>query len=124
MKRQGTHPHLGGRLVARARRAAWCSTSSATKAPDRRAGPTPPAARGDRASRPPPATTAPATAAAATAAKPAAPTGPQVTYAGKVGGGRASIAIAVKDGKAIAYLCDGQTAEAWLQGTAPTARSA
>jgi hypothetical protein len=44
---------------------------------------------------------------------------PPVTYAGNVGGGGASIAIAVKDGKAIAYLCDGATAEAWLQGTAP-----
>ncbi len=42
---------------------------------------------------------------------------PPVTYAGNVGGGGASIAIAVKDGKAIAYLCDGATAEAWLQGT-------
>jgi len=40
-----------------------------------------------------------------------------VTYAGKVGGGGASIAIAVKDGKAIAYLCDGASTEAWLQGT-------
>jgi len=40
-----------------------------------------------------------------------------VTYAGNVGGGGASIAIAVKDGKAIAYLCDGASAEAWLQGT-------
>jgi hypothetical protein len=42
---------------------------------------------------------------------------PPVTYAGNVGGGGASIAIAVKDGTAIAYLCDGATAEAWLQGT-------
>jgi len=41
--------------------------------------------------------------------------GPQVTYAGSAGGG--SIAIAVKDGHAVAYLCDGRTAEAWLQGT-------
>ncbi len=31
---------------------------------------------------------------------------------------RATIAIAIKDGKAIAYLCDGRSAEAWLQGTA------
>jgi hypothetical protein len=40
-----------------------------------------------------------------------------VTYAGNVGGGGATLAIAVKDGKAIAYVCDGATAEAWLQGT-------
>jgi len=55
---------------------------------------------------PPPATTtAPATAA-------------KVTYAGSTVGGQASIAIAVADGHAVAYLCDGQRAEAWLQGTA------
>jgi hypothetical protein len=59
-------------------------------------------------------TTAPTTAAPATQEAPA----PPVTYAGGVGGGGASIAIAVKDGQAIAYLCDGATAEAWLQGTA------
>jgi len=38
-----------------------------------------------------------------------------VTYAGSAGGG--SIAIAVRDGHAVAYLCDSRTAEAWLQGT-------
>lgn len=43
---------------------------------------------------------------------------PPATYAGKVTAGRASIAIATKDGKAIAYLCDGNSVEAWLQGTA------
>lgn len=58
-------------------------------------------------------TTAPATA-APTKAPPAA----QVTYAGRVSGGGATIAIAIKDGKAVAYLCDGNRAEAWLQGTA------
>jgi hypothetical protein len=43
--------------------------------------------------------------------------GPQVTYAGKASPGTASIAIAVRDGHAVAYLCDGKTSEAWLQGT-------
>lgn len=43
----------------------------------------------------------------------------QAAYAGKVsGGGAATIAIAVKDGKAVAYLCDGNRIEAWLQGAA------
>lgn len=51
----------------------------------------------------------------ATSPKPI-PTGPQLTYAGKVGDAQASIAIAVKDGKAIAYFCDGKILEAWLQG--------
>jgi hypothetical protein len=48
-----------------------------------------------------------------------APAVPQkVTYAGKVTSGGATIAIAVKNGTAIAYFCDGRKAEAWLQGTA------
>jgi serine/threonine-protein kinase len=65
------------------------------------------------------ATSAPAVAATTPAAAPttAAPA-PQVTYAGKVNGGGATIAIALKDGKAVAYLCDGRSTEAWLQGTA------
>ncbi len=40
------------------------------------------------------------------------------TWAGTVDGGKASIAIAAKDGVAIAYLCDGNRVEAWLRGTA------
>jgi serine/threonine-protein kinase len=39
-------------------------------------------------------------------------------WAGEVDGGGASIAISVKDGVAVAYLCDGKKAEIWLQGTA------
>jgi hypothetical protein len=66
---------------------------------------------------PVPTTAAPTTPAPTTPA-PAVPAGPPVTYAGGVGGGGATIAIAVKDGQAIAYLCDGATAEAWLKGTA------
>jgi len=56
----------------------------------------------------PPKTAAPTTATAAA----------QATYAGSTNGGAASIAIAVHDGKAVAYLCDGNRTEAWLQGTA------
>lgn len=40
------------------------------------------------------------------------------TWAGAVDGGGVSIAIAVHDGVAVAYLCDGKELEAWLQGTA------
>jgi len=40
------------------------------------------------------------------------------TWAGDVKGGGATIAIAAKDGVAIAYVCDGDRVEAWLQGTA------
>jgi hypothetical protein len=54
---------------------------------------------------PPPATTAP-------------PAGQRAAYAGEVDGGAASIAIAVRDGGAIAYLCDGRRIEAWMLGSA------
>ncbi len=40
-----------------------------------------------------------------------------VTYAGYVDGGGASLAIVVNNGKALAYVCDGMAAEAWLEGT-------
>lgn len=43
---------------------------------------------------------------------------PLTTYAGKVEGRGASIAIAVRNGQAIAYVCDGAKLEAWLQGPA------
>ncbi|GAA1028779.1 hypothetical protein GCM10009557_15040 [Virgisporangium ochraceum] len=46
------------------------------------------------------------------------PNAPIVTYAGKVDGRTAAIAIAVRNGQAIAYLCDGGRLEAWMQGPA------
>lgn len=54
-----------------------------------------------------------------TAASPSAGTPALVnaTWAGEVDGGGVSIAIAVHDGVAVAYVCDGKR-EAWLQGTA------
>ena len=39
-----------------------------------------------------------------------------VTYAGAVDGGAASLGLVVNNGKAIAYVCDGKTAEAWVEG--------
>jgi hypothetical protein len=42
----------------------------------------------------------------------------QATYAGRVVGGAASLAIVVKNDRAVAYLCDGRRIEAWYQGTA------
>lgn len=47
-----------------------------------------------------------------------------VTWGGSVRGGAASIAIAVKDGVAIGYVCDGNRVEAWFQGTAVDERLA
>jgi hypothetical protein len=63
---------------------------------------------------PPPATSTPTA-----TAGPAAPAPPDATYAGAVDGGSgASVAIAVRGGVAVAYVCDGHRAEAWLQGPA------
>jgi hypothetical protein len=69
------------------------------------------------------ASTAPASPAAVspTAVSPAATASPaakvNAVWAGHTDGGAASIAISVKDGVAIAYVCDGRH-EIWLQGTA------
>ncbi|MFD9395925.1 hypothetical protein ACFWBB_35855 [Streptomyces sp. NPDC060000] len=37
-------------------------------------------------------------------------------YAGRTDDDAASIAVSVRDGKAIAYFCDGRTKESWLKG--------
>lgn len=42
---------------------------------------------------------------------------PRANYAGHTKGRKATVAIAVRDGRAIAYVCDGARAEAWLLGT-------
>jgi hypothetical protein len=65
-------------------------------------------------SAPPPAATA-APAAAPPAA--AAPAVAQKAYAGRSSGNEVTVAIAVKDGRAVGYICDGKRVEAWLQGT-------
>jgi hypothetical protein len=77
--------------------------------------------------RPEPAAPAAAAAPAATAAPPATTTGPpatsaapvvaQAVYAGRSPGREITVAIAVKDGRAVAYVCDGKAVEAWLDGT-------
>lgn len=73
---------------------------------------------------PPPAAAPPAEAPAAPPPAPVAegtPFPPQATYTGKTSGrqaGEASVAVAVKDGKASAYLCDGKKLESWLDGKA------
>ncbi|MFD8196833.1 hypothetical protein [Streptomyces wuyuanensis] len=45
------------------------------------------------------------------------PTPPQdARYAGRTQDDRASVAITLRKGKAVAYYCDGRTQEAWLRG--------
>jgi len=64
------------------------------------------------------ASTAPASPAAVSPAATASPVAKvNAVWAGHTDGGAASIAISVKDGVAIAYVCDGRH-EIWLQGTA------
>jgi hypothetical protein len=54
----------------------------------------------------------------ATAPSKAPPGDAKTTYAGTVDGGAAGLAIAISNGKALAYVCDGKRVEAWLEGTA------
>ncbi len=75
---------------------------------------------------PPPAQAA-ATEPAPVPAEPAAPPSPEPTavepavaekaYTGRSAGNEVTVAIAVKDGKAVAYVCDGKKIEAWMEGT-------
>ena len=51
------------------------------------------------------------------AAPPAAPAVTEKAYTGRSSGNEVTVAIAVKDGKAVAYACDGKKIEAWLEGT-------
>jgi hypothetical protein len=49
-------------------------------------------------------------------APPPRPAVAQAVFAGRTAGKEATVAIAVKDGKAVAYVCDGKKVEAWLDG--------
>jgi hypothetical protein len=84
-------------------------TATATPPPTQAASPTPAASPTLAAASPTPAPAAPA---------PPTPDKFRAAYAGQVDDGTASVAIAIRDGGAIAYLCDGNRLEAWLLGTA------
>jgi hypothetical protein len=56
----------------------------------------------------------PAEAAPSPTAEPAAV---QTVYAGRTGGGEATVAVAVNGDRAAGYLCDGSSVESWLQGS-------
>ena len=86
--------------------------------------PAPAAASAARAAAAPPAAAAPAPSAAAAepgpASAPAPAAAPAVTqkaYTGRTAGNEATVAVAVNDGKATAYVCDGKNIEAWLSGS-------
>jgi hypothetical protein len=48
---------------------------------------------------------------------PAEPAVVEKAYTGRSAGNEITVAIAVKNGKAVAYACDGKKIEAWLEGT-------
>ena len=58
-----------------------------------------------------------APAAAAPAPAPRRPAVAEKAYTGRSAGNEVTVAIAVKDGKAVAYVCDGKKIEAWMEGT-------
>jgi hypothetical protein len=58
-----------------------------------------------------------ASAAPAQESAPPAPVVAEKAYTGRSAGNEVTVAIAVKDGKAVAYACDGKKIEAWLEGT-------
>src|SRR5438445_4909829 len=80
-------------------------TTSGTAAPAYPAGTT---------AAPPPSTSQSAT--SSSVPPPGNPAPQRADYAGRVDGGGASVAVSVRDGHAIAYVCDGKKTEAWLQG--------
>jgi hypothetical protein len=49
--------------------------------------------------------------------EPAEPAVVEKAYTGRSAGNEVTVAIAVKNGKAVAYACDGKKIEAWLEGT-------
>ena len=46
-----------------------------------------------------------------------APAVVEKAYTGRSAGDEVTVAVAVKDGKAVAYVCDGEKVEAWREGT-------
>jgi hypothetical protein len=65
----------------------------------------------------PPAAAQPAPAAPASPPAEAQPAVKEVVFAGWSAGKEVSVAIAVKDERAVAYICDGKKVESWLEGS-------
>jgi hypothetical protein len=47
----------------------------------------------------------------------AAPIVAEKAYTGRSSGNEVTVAVAVKDGRAVAYVCDGKKVEAWMEGS-------
>ncbi len=52
-----------------------------------------------------------------TTAVPIPPAVVETVWAGRSSGDEVTVAVAVRDGRAVAYVCDGDRVEAWLEGT-------
>lgn len=74
--------------------------------PANQAAPVPAAAPAPAVPEPPP-----------TAAVPEPPAVVETVWAGRSSGDEVTVAVAVRDGRAVAYVCDGDRVEAWLEGT-------
>jgi 3-oxoacyl-ACP reductase-like protein len=59
---------------------------------------------------------APPAPAPASAPAAAAPSVAETAYTGRSAGNEVTVTIAVKDGKGVAYVCDGKKVEAWMEG--------
>jgi len=71
----------------------------------------------------PPSSSSPAVSSAAAPAPSTVTKSPvKATYAGRVGGGGGSVAVAIHGNQVVAYVCNGSTVEAWLKGTADGGR--
>lgn len=93
------------------------NTPAATPAAEQSASAGPTSAPTTTAPTPPAQTTPTPTSPAPTATvTPPAAQNP-VVYVGRTAGREATLAVAVKGAKAVAYICDGHRVEAWLTGT-------
>jgi len=97
------------------------STAAASPAPSSAAPSSPAPAESSEA--PEPSSAEPAESSAAGSAPAVAPspaptrtTPTRADFAGRVGGGGGSVAVAVHGDKAIAYVCNGSTVEGWMRG--------
>lgn len=84
---------------------------------------TPPASPGAGPATPPASPSAVPTTPRASATS-APPDRTRATFAGRTQTRSASIALAIRDGRAIAYVCDGNRLEVWLMGTAAAGKLA
>lgn len=93
-------------------------TAGALADPARQAPPAPVAAAAESppAESPPPETPPPDPAAAEPTAVVPPPAVVEAVWAGRSSGNEVTVAVAVRDGRAVAYVCDGEQVEAWLEG--------